>query len=134
MVKLLIYIQMLFLFSTPVLIRNLWQVKTAVFRHWCLTIPWQAEWKCIGRCRNAWALCTMHSWSSISNGREPISCFDRIFNSKLFSFVSNKYNCMAYTQPLVKLKTRPRFLPISRCLSMMHYSYSYQCLCPSLRT
>jgi hypothetical protein len=25
------------LFSTPELIRNLWQVKTAVFLHWCLT-------------------------------------------------------------------------------------------------
>jgi hypothetical protein len=25
------------LFSTPELIRNLWQLKTAVFLHWCLT-------------------------------------------------------------------------------------------------
>jgi len=24
------------LFSTPVLIRHLWQLKTAVFLHWCL--------------------------------------------------------------------------------------------------
>ncbi len=27
---------MLFIFSTPELIRNLWQLKTAVFPHWCL--------------------------------------------------------------------------------------------------
>ncbi len=27
---------MLFIFSTPELIRNLWQLKTAVFLHWCL--------------------------------------------------------------------------------------------------
>ncbi len=26
---------MLFIFSTPVLIRHLWQLKTAVFLHWC---------------------------------------------------------------------------------------------------
>jgi hypothetical protein len=28
---------MLFLFSTPELIRNLWQLKTAVYLYWCLT-------------------------------------------------------------------------------------------------
>ncbi len=27
---------MLFIFSTPVLIRHLWQLKTVVFMHWCL--------------------------------------------------------------------------------------------------
>ncbi len=27
---------MLFIFSTPEIIRNLWQLKTAVFLHWCL--------------------------------------------------------------------------------------------------
>ncbi len=27
---------MLFIFSTPVLIRHLWQLKTVVFQHWCL--------------------------------------------------------------------------------------------------
>jgi len=32
---------MLFIFSTPVLIRHLWQLKTVVFLHWCLicTVP-----------------------------------------------------------------------------------------------
>jgi Zinc-finger double-stranded RNA-binding len=34
-VKVLIYIQMLFIFSTPVLIRHLWQLKTVFFLHWC---------------------------------------------------------------------------------------------------
>jgi hypothetical protein len=27
---------MLFIFSTPVLIRHLWQLKTVVFLHWCI--------------------------------------------------------------------------------------------------
>ncbi len=27
---------MLFIFSTPVLIRHLWQLKTVIFLHWCL--------------------------------------------------------------------------------------------------
>ncbi len=32
---------MKFIFSTPVLIRHLWQTKTVVFLHWCLlcTVP-----------------------------------------------------------------------------------------------
>jgi hypothetical protein len=30
------HIEMLFIFSTPELIRHLWQLKTAVFLHWCL--------------------------------------------------------------------------------------------------
>jgi hypothetical protein len=34
-----IYIKMLFIFSTPVLIRHLWQLKTVVFLHWCLICP-----------------------------------------------------------------------------------------------
>ncbi len=29
---------MLFIFSTPEFIRNLWQLKTAVFLHWCLIL------------------------------------------------------------------------------------------------
>jgi hypothetical protein len=35
-VKVLIYIQMLFIFLTPVLIIHLWNLKTVVFLHWCL--------------------------------------------------------------------------------------------------
>ncbi len=27
---------MLFIFSTPVLIKHMWQLKTVVFLHWCL--------------------------------------------------------------------------------------------------
>jgi hypothetical protein len=34
-VKVLIYIQMLVIFSTSVLIRHLWQLKTVVSLHWC---------------------------------------------------------------------------------------------------
>ncbi len=34
-VKVLIYIQMSFIFSTPVLIRHLWQLKTVFFLHRC---------------------------------------------------------------------------------------------------
>ena len=37
---------MLFIFSTPELIRNLWQLKTAVFLHWCLirVVPLSGIW------------------------------------------------------------------------------------------
>jgi hypothetical protein len=34
-VKVIIYNKMLFIFSTPVLIRYLWQLKTVVFLLWC---------------------------------------------------------------------------------------------------
>jgi len=37
-VKVLIYIKMLFIFSTPMLIRHHWELKTIVFLHcymWC---------------------------------------------------------------------------------------------------
>ncbi len=34
--KFLYIFKMLFIFSTTVLIRNLWQLKTVVFLHWCL--------------------------------------------------------------------------------------------------
>ncbi len=27
---------MLFIFSTPLLIKHLWQLKTVVFQHWCI--------------------------------------------------------------------------------------------------
>ncbi len=35
-VKVIINISMLLIFSTPVLIRHLWQLKADVFLHWCL--------------------------------------------------------------------------------------------------
>ncbi len=35
-VKVLIHIWMLFIFSTPVLNRHLWHLKTVDFLHWCL--------------------------------------------------------------------------------------------------
>jgi len=56
--------------------------------------------------------------SAITNGREPGSCLGRVFNFKLGSFVSKKYNSKARTQPLLKLKTQPRFCPVSSSLSM----------------
>ncbi len=36
MVKVIFYIEMLFIFSTPVVIRRLWQLVNVVFLHWCL--------------------------------------------------------------------------------------------------
>ncbi len=35
-VKVLIYIQMLFILSSPLLIRHLWQLKKVIFLHLCL--------------------------------------------------------------------------------------------------
>jgi hypothetical protein len=34
--QVIIYIEMLYIFSTPVLIIYPWQLKTVVFLHWCL--------------------------------------------------------------------------------------------------
>jgi hypothetical protein len=31
-----LYLNVVYFFSTPVLIRHLWQLKTVVFLHWCL--------------------------------------------------------------------------------------------------
>jgi len=61
------------------------------------------------------------SGSAISNGREPRSCLGRVFNIKLGSFVSKQLNCMSQTQPLLELKTRPRFCPASWSLSMPQF-------------
>jgi len=36
---------MLLIFSTPEMIRNLWQLKTAVFLHWCLIRVVPLNWK-----------------------------------------------------------------------------------------
>ncbi len=35
---------MLFIFSTPELIRNLWQLKKAIFLHWCLICAVPLHW------------------------------------------------------------------------------------------
>ncbi len=50
---------------------------------------------------------------AISNGREPSRCLGQVFNFKFGSFVSKQCYCMACTQPLLDLKTRPRFCPVS---------------------
>jgi hypothetical protein len=42
---------MLFIFSTPELIRNLWQLKTAVFLHWCLLRGVPLPKICAGFCK-----------------------------------------------------------------------------------
>ncbi len=55
--------------------------------------------------------------SVISYGRGPKICMGRVFNFKLGSFVSKQHNCMERTQPLLKLKARPRFGPVSSSLS-----------------
>ncbi len=48
--------------------------------------------------------------SALSNGREPRSCLGRVFNFKLDRFASLHNKCMAHIQPLLKLKTWPRFV------------------------
>ncbi len=61
------------------------------------------------------------SGSAIYNGREPRSCLGRVFNIKLGSFDSKQLICMSQTQPLLELKTRPRFCPASWSLSMPQF-------------
>ncbi len=48
----------------------------------------------------------------------------RVFNFKLDHFVSKQGNCMAHKQPLLELKTRPRFCPVSWSFSMIKVIYS----------
>jgi hypothetical protein len=60
-------------------------------------------------------------WSAISNGREPRSCLGRIFNFKL-GCTALLHNFMARIQPLLELKTRPRFCPVSLSSSMSCHS------------
>ncbi len=47
-----------------------------------------------------------------ANGREPKSCLGRGSNSKLGRFAIFKNKCMTCAQPLLKLKTRPKFSPV----------------------
>ncbi len=46
-------------------------------------------------------------------GREPKSCLGRVFSFKLGSFTDKTKNVAACKWPLLKLKTRPRFCPVS---------------------
>jgi LIM domain len=57
--------------------------------------------------------------SAITNGREPRSCLGRVFNCKLGSFTDNTKNVAICKWPLLKLKTQPRFCPVSWSLSML---------------
>jgi hypothetical protein len=55
-VKVLIYISMSFIFSTPVLIRHLRKLKTVVFLHWCLIFLhrdiWRSKFNSIFKCHS----------------------------------------------------------------------------------
>jgi hypothetical protein len=52
--------------------------------------------------------------SAITNGREPRSCFCRVFNSKLGCIATLDSKCMVcMQQPLLKLKTGPKARPVS---------------------
>ncbi len=50
---------------------------------------------------------------TITNGREPRTCLGLVFSCKLGSFSDNTKNVAACKWPLLKLKTRPRFCPVS---------------------
>jgi hypothetical protein len=55
----------------------------------------------------------MSAGSVITNGKETRSCLGRVFNSKLGSIATLGSKCMVCTQPLLKLKTRPKACPVS---------------------
>ncbi len=70
-----------------------------------------------------WAYEFIHKYynqpgSAITNRREPRSCLGRVFNCMLGSFTDNTKNVAACKWPLLKLKTLPRFCPVSSSLSM----------------
>jgi thioredoxin reductase len=56
---------------------------------------------------------SIQSGSAITNGRDPRSCLGQVFNCKLGSFIDNTKNVATCNWPLLKLKTWPRFCPVS---------------------
>jgi hypothetical protein len=70
---------MLFIFSTPVLIRHLWQLKTAVFLHWCLILSVLL---------NSMILTSRSASMSAENGQFTIANSDR--DSFAFTFPQTK--------------------------------------------
>jgi len=57
--------------------------------------------------------------SAKANGREPTTCLGRVFNYKLGCFESVHAFTYVDTHPHLELKTRPRFSPVSLCLSLL---------------
>jgi hypothetical protein len=56
----------------------------------------------------------------IYNGRKSQSCLLRVFNFKLGSFTSKQCKFTSCIQPLLELKTRPGFCPVTWSLSMLN--------------
>ncbi len=50
--------------------------------------------------------------SVISNGREARVSLGQVFNFKIDRFATKQFNCVAWTWPLLELKTRPMFCPL----------------------
>ncbi len=73
---------MLFVFSTSVLIRHLWQLKAVVFLHLCMTCALLLTWLTVAK-----------PGSTKANGREPKSCLVQVFNFKSGCFCY-AYNCI----------------------------------------
>ncbi len=55
----------------------------------------------------------VHTQSATTNGREPRSCLGRVFSCKFGSFTDNTKNVATCKWLLLKLKTQPRFCPVS---------------------
>ncbi len=51
--------------------------------------------------------------SAKANGREPKTGLGRVFNYKLGCYDDVRVLMYAYAHPYLKLKTRPRFCPLS---------------------
>jgi hypothetical protein len=48
-----------------------------------------------------------------ANGRKPKVLLGRVFNFKIGHFASKQHKCIAHMQPLLELKTQPRFCPVN---------------------
>ncbi len=62
--------------------------------------------------------------STITNGREPRGCLDPVFNCKLGSFTDNTKIVTSWKWPLLKLKTRPRFVLLAEVCPWSEAQYS----------
>jgi hypothetical protein len=98
---------MLFIFSTPVLIKHLRQFKTIVFLHWCLICA--LLFLKLPKIKSL-ILTGEHN----IYGRKPKSCLGRVFNFKLGSLTDNTINPLNANGHISSSKLGPGFVLLAK--------------------
>ncbi len=116
---------MLFIFSTPELIRNLWQLKTAIFLHWCLIFAWHVNynvtvnnlkidiWCMVDKLTNFW------SFVRASNQTQPRSRRKQP-KSNHFGTIDSLLSTVQLNNRINTLFLSPFLLSLSHSLSLVH--------------